>query len=138
MFEAWKKFSLAVIRGYTNHNFEAWTVPCLYVAGKYLRIFAIKADQTSTGAEEVDTFDEVNPDAGQNEKLEDAARTLNKMFQICLGDRFVSISRNYSCRSNHVTDLHWKNRGNGESTTSSISCSRHTSNSIRYHYRRIF
>jgi len=87
VYEAWKKFSLAVIRGYTNNNFEAWTVPCLYVAGKYLRVFAIKADQSSTGTEEVDNFDEINPDAGQNEKLEDAARTLNKMFQICLGDR---------------------------------------------------
>lgn len=81
---------MALIRGFTNCNFEAWSVPCLYVAGKYLRVFAIKADQTTTASEVLDTYDEINPDAGQNEKLEDAARTLNKMFQICLGDRFVS------------------------------------------------
>jgi hypothetical protein len=78
-----------LIRGYTNCGFEAWTVPCLYVAGKYLRIFAIKADNTAshnTGS--VITFqDDINPEAEKNEKLEDAARQLNRIFTICLSDR---------------------------------------------------
>ena len=78
-----------LIRGYTNCSFEAWTVPCLYVAGKYLRIFAIKADEaTGVDTAAFTTFrDDFNPEAGKNEKLEDAARQLNRIFQICLADR---------------------------------------------------
>jgi hypothetical protein len=86
-----------LLRGYTNCGFEAWTVPCLYVAGKYLRIFAIKADEgtgNSNGA--VTTFqDDFNPESEKNEKLEDAARQLNRIFQICLADRFVDLQSNY-------------------------------------------
>ena len=92
MYEAWKEVANALIRGYTNCGFEAWSVPCLYVAGKYLRIFAIKADEgaaTSTGL--VTSFqDDFNHEAEKNEKLEDAARQLNRIFQICLSDRFGS------------------------------------------------
>lgn len=81
-----------LIRGYTNCGFEAWTVPCLYVAGKYLRIFAIKADEaTGNNTGVVTTFqDDFNPEAEKNEKLEDAARQLNRIFQICLADRFAT------------------------------------------------
>lgn len=79
----------ALIRGYTNCGFEAWTVPCLYVAGKYMRIFAIKADETaSTNTVSFNNYqDEINPDSEKNEKLEDAARVLNRIFNICLSDR---------------------------------------------------
>ena len=45
MYEAWKELTLQVIRGYTHYEFENWTIPCLYVAGKYLLLFAIRADQ---------------------------------------------------------------------------------------------
>lgn len=82
----------ALIRGYSNCGFEAWTVPCLYMAGKYMRIFAIKADEgAATNQGTVTNFDDFNPEAEKNEKLEDAARQLNRIFQICLADRFVSI-----------------------------------------------
>lgn len=78
-----------LIRGYTNCGFEAWTVPCLYVAGKYMRIFAIKADEaTGNNTGPITTFqDDFNSEAEKNEKLEDAARQLNRIFQICLADR---------------------------------------------------
>ncbi|KAH8813258.1 hypothetical protein F5884DRAFT_856536 [Xylogone sp. PMI_703] len=89
VYESWKDLANCLIRGYTNGGFEAWTVPCLYVAGKYIRIFAIKADEgtgddTSAGTNFQDDF---NPEAEKNEKLEDAARVLNRIFQICLSDR---------------------------------------------------
>jgi hypothetical protein len=82
----------ALVRGYTNGGFEAWTVPCLYVAGKYLRIFAIKADtETGSNAEFAGDFqDDFNPEGGKNEKLEDAARLLNRIFNICLSDRYIT------------------------------------------------
>ncbi len=61
--------TITLIRGYTNCGFEAWTVPCLYVAGKYMRIFAIKADEgTATSVGSVTNFDDFNPEAEKNEK----------------------------------------------------------------------
>lgn len=81
----------ALHRGYTNGGFKAWTVPCLYVAGKFLRIFAIKADEelesSSSSNFEGGFQEEENPEAGKNVKLEDAARTLNRLFQLCIADR---------------------------------------------------
>lgn len=70
-------------------------MPCLYVAGKYLRIFAIKADEgVLNGASSVTNFqDDLNPEAERNEKLEDAARQLNRIFQLCLSDRYVAQRR---------------------------------------------
>ncbi|KEY65081.1 hypothetical protein S7711_08151 [Stachybotrys chartarum IBT 7711] len=44
-YEAWRDLTSMLIRGYNNHGFEAWTIPCLYVIGKYLRLFAIKSDE---------------------------------------------------------------------------------------------
>ena len=55
--------TIALIRGYTNCGFEAWTVPCLYVAGKYMRIFAIKADEGAASTSgSVTNFDDFNPE----------------------------------------------------------------------------
>jgi hypothetical protein len=120
----------ALIRGYTNCGFEAWTVPCLYVAGKYMRIFAIKADEaTGASAGSVNNFqDDFNPEAEKNEKLEDAARQLNRIFTICLSDRSV-----YDQHANFQFADIWiehlsKNRENGAFITSSTCCSKHTSN----------
>jgi hypothetical protein len=93
VYEAWKDLTNQLIRGYTACGFEAWTVPCLYVAGKYLRVFAIKADEEmAKGIASTASFqEESNPEAEKNEKLEDAARQLNRIFQICLSDRSVLI-----------------------------------------------
>ena len=59
------------------------------MVGKYLRIFAIKADEGAVnGTSAVTNFqDDLNPEAEKNEKLEDAARQLNRIFQLCLSDR---------------------------------------------------
>ncbi|KAH0542962.1 hypothetical protein FGG08_002650 [Glutinoglossum americanum] len=93
VYEAWKELSNTLIRGYTNGGFQTWTVPCLYVTGKYLRIFAIKADELSTRKKGVNTFtsgfqEDVVGDLGKNEKLEDAARVINRIFTLCISDRY--------------------------------------------------
>jgi hypothetical protein len=82
----------ALIRGYTNCGFEAWTVPCLYVAGKHMRVFAIKADESAANGNGLSTHfgDDISPEAEKNENLQDAARQLNRIFTICLSDRLVS------------------------------------------------
>jgi hypothetical protein len=84
-----------LIRGYNNHGFEAWTVPCLYVAGKHLRTFAIKADDernSSSGTSNENagtTFqDDFDPESEKHQQLEDCARQLNRIFNLCLSDRY--------------------------------------------------
>lgn len=92
-FDAYKEVCNLVIRGYSTHGFQAWTVPCLYVTGKYLRSFAVKAG-TEAKTKETITFgngfsDDVVGSSGKNEKLEQAAWVINRMFTICLSDRSV-------------------------------------------------
>ena len=91
VFEAWKEVANAMIRGYNSAGFEAWTVPCLYIVGRYLRVFAIKADETSkqsgyAGAGKV-LQDDMISDTPVNEKLEEAARIINRIFTLCISDR---------------------------------------------------
>jgi len=93
VYEAWKEVANALIRGYSSAGFPSWTVPCLYIAGRYLRIFAIKADDQARVKGAV-TFnagfhDDVVGDFGKNEKLEDAARVINRIFTLCISDRYV-------------------------------------------------
>lgn len=93
VYEEWREVATTLLRGYQNNVLAAWTIPCLYVAVKYLRVFAIKADQRVAsqrdsgvvfgGITEEDAFDPANA----NEKLEDAARQINRIFGICVGDR---------------------------------------------------
>ena len=106
-FDAYKEVCNLVIRGYSVHGFQAWTVPCLYVTGKYLRLFAIKADAKSKSRETI-TFgngfsDDVVGNYGKHEKLEQAAWVINRMFTICLSDRYLL--RPWSCSSYGV--LSW-------------------------------
>ncbi len=140
VYEAWKELSNALIRGYSSGGFEAWTVPCLYVTGKYLRIFAIKADQ-ETGNKVVfggGFQDDFNPEAGKNEKLEDAARVLNRIFQLCISDRYV-VKKNIS---GDIADLdserRSRNQESGASTILLTSSSRPISSLIPFLSQKIF
>lgn len=95
VYEVWKEVVNALVKGYQSGAFYAWTIPCLYVAGKYLRIFAIKADDSAAaqkgngfaygGIQEEDAFGT----GGKNERLEDAARQINRIFGLCVSDRYV-------------------------------------------------
>ncbi|KAL5876849.1 COP9 signalosome (CSN) subunit [Pyricularia oryzae] len=91
VYEAWKELTSMVIRGYTNHSFEAWTIPCLYVTGRHLRVFAIKADEernkTSGGTNSATFEDDFDTDSEKHKILEDCARQLNRIFTLCLSDR---------------------------------------------------
>jgi COP9 signalosome complex subunit 12 len=90
VFDAYKELTNSYIRGYSN-GFPSWTIPGLYVTGKQLRSFAIKADAEAK-AKDNGTFgnefsDDVMGNLGKNEKLEQAAWVLSKMFTTCLSDR---------------------------------------------------
>jgi hypothetical protein len=64
------------------------------VAGRYLRVFAIRADaeRAITGDDTITNFqDEFDPEAEKNKSLEDCARQLNRIFNTCLSDRYERI-----------------------------------------------
>ncbi|MCJ1384742.1 COP9 signalosome (CSN) subunit [Xylographa soralifera] len=91
VYESWKEVTNALIRGYSNSEFEAWTVPCLYVTARYLRSFAIRADEEQKVGNGVSfgigIQDDMAGDHGKNRKLEDAARIINRIFTLCISDR---------------------------------------------------
>ncbi|GAP88772.1 putative COP9 signalosome complex subunit 12 [Rosellinia necatrix] len=91
VYNAWKEVTLLTVRGYTNHDFENWTIPCLYITGRYLRLFAMRADaERGLNNEDVamdDLKDDFDPQAEENKSLEDCARHLNRIFQVCASDR---------------------------------------------------
>ena len=94
MYETWKDVVNQVNRGYGPGQFQAWTVPLLYVAGTFLRNFAIKADKAAAKTRDNVTFnvgfqDDIVDAMGKNDKLEDAARHINRLFSLCQQDRCV-------------------------------------------------
>jgi len=91
----WKDLVNSLYKGYQASIFGAWTIPCLYTAGKYLRIFAIKADQSSASQRDsgmafggIEEEDASSSDS-KNATLEDAARQINRIFALCISDRYV-------------------------------------------------
>ena len=99
VYEAWKEVTNLLIRGFSSAGFGAWVMPCLYTAGKYLRVFAIKADEEkatkvgngSVKMEEDVLADDVMAGFEKNERLEDAARVINRVFTLCISDRYVDV-----------------------------------------------
>ncbi|KAL6245867.1 COP9 signalosome (CSN) subunit [Rhinocladiella similis] len=92
VFDSYKEMCNHLVRGYTNFGFQSWTIPCLYIAGKYLRMIALKADSQDTPKDSADAFsnglsDDIMSDADKNKTLEQAAWTINRMFTVCLSDR---------------------------------------------------
>jgi hypothetical protein len=82
-----------LIRGYNNHGFEAWTIPSLYMVGKYLRLFAIKSDEERnrnsldpTAGEQI-IQDDVDPETFKQAQLRDCEQHLKRIFTLCLTDR---------------------------------------------------
>ncbi|KAK4959676.1 COP9 signalosome (CSN) subunit [Elasticomyces elasticus] len=96
VYDAWKEVVKVLNKGYQASLLPAWTIPCLYIAAKYLRVFAIKADN---GAKRMKgrgglSFnaaaglqDDVVGSVDGQERLEEAARMINTMFSLCINDR---------------------------------------------------
>lgn len=93
VYEAWKQLLNILVRAYRNSGFEAWTIPCLYVASKHLRLFAIMADEERNSNSSLDDGaaadlqDDFDPETNKNQKLEDCARVLTNVFTLCQNDR---------------------------------------------------
>ncbi|KAI9689879.1 MAG: COP9 signalosome (CSN) subunit [Bathelium mastoideum] len=116
VYEAWKELVSSLIKGYTGGHFDGWTTPCLYVAGRYLREFALKADEANTLIKGAVTFnsglqDDVVGALEKHDKLEDAAMILNRIFGLCISDRApIEESRKWGvyCISNMMFKTYFK------------------------------
>lgn len=75
-------FFTAIHRGFTNTGWPHWCLPVLYAACRWMRVYALRADE------------ENRRDGLKAEWLEDAARNLNKAFMACLSDRWVRLCHN--------------------------------------------
>lgn len=97
VFNAWKEVASVLARGYTTAGIEAWTIPCLYVVGKYVRTFAIRADAELSSQDSIafnNRFqDDIAFESEKSANLEEAARVINKLFTLCLTDRWATRSR---------------------------------------------
>lgn len=139
VYEAWKEVTNLLIRGFSHAGFGAWLMPCLYTAGKYLRVFAIKADEekaTKVGngtmkMEEDILADDITVNFEKNEMLEDAARVLNKVFTLCISDRYVDIACQFkwfdSMLNSFLLEHRLRSPENGASITPRIFSSKPTS-----------
>ena len=82
-----------LIRGYQSYGFEAWTIPCLYMAGKYLRLFAIKSDEerfrmaVEPSLETPLMQDDFDSGIEKQAQLRDCEQHLKRIFTLCLNDR---------------------------------------------------
>lgn len=106
VFDAWKEVVNSLLRGYTSNAFASWTIPCMYVAGKYLRNFAIKADEQLRRAEGTISYNEGFQDdavgaLGKNDCLQDAARQVNRIFSVCITDRYALDPM--QCHASHIS-----------------------------------
>ncbi|DAA78091.1 TPA_exp: Uncharacterized protein A8136_5794 [Trichophyton benhamiae CBS 112371] len=91
LFGHWKDIAVLLNTNYSSSTLEAWTLPVLYVVGKYLRIFAIKAD-AEAAQDPASTFndgfqDDIVGDVSKNAKLEETSRIISRMYTVCLHDR---------------------------------------------------
>lgn len=69
----------------------------MYVVGNHLRFFARRADEernsASTYVGEASFQDDFDADSEKNQQLEDCARQLNRLFQLCLSDRTPDLTK---------------------------------------------
>ncbi|KJZ77536.1 Protein CSN12-like protein [Hirsutella minnesotensis 3608] len=92
-YESWRELVSMLIRGYNNYGFEAWTIPTLYMVGKYLRLFAIKSDEerSRTNADPSGSAtimqDDFDPEMQKQAQLRDCEQHLKRIFTLCLNDR---------------------------------------------------
>lgn len=68
-----------VIRGFQNAGWSNVFLPVLYQTSNNLRILALRADAEVNAQKK--------PSEQNQEKLEDAARVINRGFTICIADR---------------------------------------------------
>ena len=101
VYSSWKILANNVIKGYNDGVLQAWTLPVMYLVGKFLRQFAVKADESAKKSDSGIAMDAMatlqddiaGEEYGKNDQLEEAARTINRMFISCHSDRYAGCFR---------------------------------------------
>ncbi|KAF2839383.1 hypothetical protein M501DRAFT_1003989 [Patellaria atrata CBS 101060] len=101
VYVVWKEVANAVLQGFQKEFIHVWAIPCLYVVGKYLRVFAIKADRQfadlPTNGFQNALLNAFGDLIGKHDNLEDSARQINRIFSLCIGDRnSLDVSRKWA------------------------------------------
>lgn len=111
VYAAWKKVVNSLYKGYQIGCYEVWTIPCLYVAVRYLPIFATKADESeeiqrnnAVSTPGMPEEEEVGSTESKNVNLKDAANQISRIFGLCANDRSVS-SRSPAALTSHFEKL---------------------------------
>lgn len=101
-FKAYREVCINLNRGYQTSGFPFWTIPCMYTAGKYLRVIAIKTDlDAANAAAKSNGFisglqEDIADEDDKNDKLTDAARVLQQMISISrTDDSELQVSRKW-------------------------------------------
>jgi hypothetical protein len=94
VYDAWKDLTSSFIKHISGGALPAYAIFTLYFTANHLRKIAIKADDylaKAKPATSLDSFgDDIVPQTKRSEKLEEAARVFNRIFALCLGDRWAS------------------------------------------------
>lgn len=94
-YKAWRTLTTTLQKYFQRSVLPYWSVPCMYVATAYLRVLAMKADESAranTGTTAFSTTfrdDDVVSEVGKQENLQDAARIMNMVFAAFASDRLV-------------------------------------------------
>jgi hypothetical protein len=94
VYDAWKDLTSSFIKHISGGALPAYAIFTLYFTANHLRKIAIKADNylaKAKPATSLDSFgDDIVPQTKRSEKLEEAARVFNRIFALCLGDRWAN------------------------------------------------
>jgi hypothetical protein len=94
VYDAWKDLTSSFIKHISGGALPAYAIFTLYFTANHLRKIAIKADEYLAKAKSAtsmkDFSDDIVPQTARSEKLEEAARVFNRVFALCLGDRWAT------------------------------------------------
>lgn len=103
VYDAWKDLTSSFVRHIDSGILPPWAIYVLYFTANNLRKIAIKADEQLAKSKPATPSqgysDDIVSTASPNPKLEEAARVFNRIFSLCLGDRFATLPLSYSSNS---------------------------------------
>lgn len=94
VYDAWKDLTSSFIKHIPTGALPAWSIFTLYFTANHFRRIAVNTDEHLAKAKPstaLNSFsDDIVPPTARSEKLEEAARVFNRVFALCLGDRWAA------------------------------------------------
>lgn len=93
VYDAWNDLTRDFIKHISNGSLPPWAIFTLYFTANHLRKLAIAADEQLAGSKpaafSTGFSDDIVSTVAQNQKLEEAARVFNRIFSLCMNDRYA-------------------------------------------------